>query len=150
VTTATGLRDNDAAAVLLRYAHAIDSKDWVDLRSCFTPTCVFSAPSAAMRLEGVDEIVNSMEAAHRHIDGSIHRLSNIMIELADDGRSATSSTALDAMLVHREHRDGPTFQCIGTYHDRLELHDGTWKIAARDFDTLWTVGNPSILGPTVR
>jgi 3-phenylpropionate/cinnamic acid dioxygenase small subunit len=147
---AFGLSESDAAAVLYRYANAIDTKDWANLRSCFTLTCVFSAESAGQRLVGADEIVAFMENAHKDIDGSIHRLSNIRIELSEDARSAVSSAALDAFLVHRAHRDGPTFQCIGTYHDRLELHDGTWKIATRDFDTLWTVGNGVILGPTVR
>jgi hypothetical protein len=141
--------------VLHRYATAIDTKDWQLLRACFDPACVFTAADGQLVLDGVDAIVDYMEAAHRDIDGSQHRLSNVRVDLADDGRSARTRTYLDALIVHVAHRDGPTLQAIAEYHDHLELvasSNGSaprWRIAARDVTSLWLSGNPSILGPTV-
>jgi 3-phenylpropionate/cinnamic acid dioxygenase small subunit len=150
-----GSEAGEAAGVLYRYATAIDTKDWLLLHECFEPSCVFTAGDAELVLDGVDAIVDFMTAAHRDIDGSQHRLSNMRIELAADGRSARSRTYLEALIVHRLHRDGPTFQLWAEYHDRLEVvpgPDGTgtrWQIAERNVTSLWRLGNASILGPTV-
>jgi len=134
-------------AALVRYATAIDTKDWALLAGCFFPAAKFTAGSLV--LDGVDEIVEYMRAAHHHIDGSQHRLSNFAIRLSDDGRTAHSTTYLDALIVHRAHRDGPTLRVVSTYHDVFECAGDAWRIAKRSVSSLWREGSPTILGPTV-
>jgi len=140
-------REAEAAEVLGRYTTALDTKDWELLVECFTPECAFTA--SEMVLDGRDAIVEFMRPAHQHLDGSLHRLTNIRVQMGDDEMTATTASYLDAFIVHRAHRDGPTCQVIGVYHDRLSRHDGTWRIADRRFELLWRDGNPTILGPTV-
>ena len=142
-----GSREGDE--VLLRYTTAIDTKNWPLLATCFTRGCVFSAASTGLVLDGRDAIVDFMRPTHTYIDGSLHRLTNIRIDIADDGLSARSTSSLDVIVVHQAHRDGPTFQLIGTYYDRLERYNDAWLIAQRDFDSLWHAGNGTILGPTL-
>lgn len=144
-------QQNDPSRVLYRYTTAIDTKDWALLRQCFTSTCRFTATE--LLLDGVDEIVEFMERVHEHIDGSQHRLTNTRIDIDPDGRSARASTYLDAFIVHSGHRDGPTFQLLAEYHDRLQYDPaadadgGRWLIAERHVTSLWSLGNASILGP---
>ena len=139
----------EITAVLHRYATAIDTKDWLLLATCFEPRCVFTGRAGALRLDGADALVAYMRDAHTSIDGSLHRLSNITIDVGADGRTASATSYLDALVVHRGHRDGPTFQLVGTYRDRLVLGAAGWWITRRDVAALWSAGNPTILGPTL-
>ena len=130
--------------LLVRYATAIDTKDWCLLGSCFTPQCRFTA--TGLVLEGVDSIVSFMENAHRYIDGSHHRLSNVVIDVTDDFRAARSTTYLDATLVRRDADAGATFRVMSTYHDEHEFDGSTWWISSRDVRSMWNEGNPAVLG----
>jgi len=86
-----------------------------------------------------------MQRSHEAIDGSLHRLTNFEVRIADDGVSAESTTYLDAIIVHQAHERGPTLQVIGTYHDQLESDGSTWRIANRRFEGLWKVGDPFLM-----
>jgi hypothetical protein len=142
--------DRAIAAVLVRYATAIDTKDWPLLRTCFHASCTFAGRGGTLRLDGAAAVVAYMEAAHERIDGSLHRLSNIDIEVDGDGVSAKATSYLDALIVHRGHPAGPTFQLAAIYRDRLALDDGEWRIGRRDVTSLWSTGSPEILDPTLR
>lgn len=139
----------EISAVLHCYATAIDTKDWALLATCFEPECVFMGRAGGLRLEGVEALVTYMRHAHEPIDGSLHRLSNITVEVSGDGHTASATCYLDALIVHRQHPDGPTFQLAGAYHDRLVLGEAGWRIARRDVAALWSVGSPTILGSTI-
>ena len=132
---------------LVRYATAIDTKDWNLLAECFWPSASFTA--TGVDLCGVDQIVAFMAQAHDLIDGSQHRLSNFSLRPAPDGR-VDATTYLDALIVHRAHPDGPTLRVISSYHDLLESRRGSWRIASRRVSSLWSDGNPTILGPVLR
>ena len=132
---------------LVRYASAIDTKDWDQLAECFCPSATFTATGVDLR--GVDQIVSFMAQAHDPIDGSQHRLSNFSVRPAPDGQ-VDATTYLDALIVHRAHPDGPTLQVVSSYHDLLEPHHGSWRIASRRVSSLWSDGSPTILGPVRR
>ena len=112
--------DRSITAVLVRYATAIDTKDWVLLGTCFHPSCTFAGRGGTLRLDGAAAVVSYMEAAHQRIDGSMHRLSNIAVEVDADGLSASATSYLDALIVHRGHPHGPTFQLAAIYRDRFQ------------------------------
>lgn len=131
--------------VLLDYATAIDTKDWDLLRSCFTEDCVTTYRAKVLR--GADDLVGFMQPSHDPIDGSLHRLSNVRIEMGQDGRTASATSYIDAFLVYRLHPDGPTFHSMGTYTDRLILEE-RWKITERSYQPLWAEGSRTILGST--
>jgi hypothetical protein len=139
--------DRSITAVLVRYATAIDTKDWVLLGTCFHPSCTFAGRGGTLRLDGAAAVVAYMEAAHQRIDGSMHRLSNIAVEVDADGLSASATSYLDALIVHRGHPHGPTFQLAAIYRDRFVLDDGEWRIGRRDVTSVWSTGSPEILAP---
>jgi 3-phenylpropionate/cinnamic acid dioxygenase small subunit len=135
--------------VLVRYATAIDTKQWALLETCFTTECRFTARDGALQLLGSQAVVDFMRASHTSIDGSLHRLTNITVEARPGERDAAATSYLDALIVERAHPGGPTFQLAATYRDQVVLGDAGWRIARRDVTALWSAGNPAILEATV-
>jgi 3-phenylpropionate/cinnamic acid dioxygenase small subunit len=133
----------DLKELLIRYATAIDTKNWDLLEECFVGDARFG--TADFILTGREAIVTFMRAGHNALDGSRHRLSNIAIDVNAAAATARTSTYLDAILVQATHPDGPTFQVIGTYLDTMRYEHQQWRIAERRFQRLWTSGNARLM-----
>ena len=78
--------DEDAiVAVLVRYATAIDTRDWALLRSCFTPDVVADYTDIGS-WDGADPLLDFMVEAHAGLSASQHRMSNFVIEVDGPAR----------------------------------------------------------------
>jgi len=137
--------ESGVVEVLLRYAEAIDTKDWDMLVSCFTESANFVA--TGLDLQGRGAISRFMQKSHVELDGSRHRLTNIRVVPGETDRTARATSYLDALLVRQGSPGGNTFQVIGTYHDSLTRDGSGWRISDRRFQRLWTSGDASILSP---
>lgn len=135
--------EREIARLLVRYATAIDTKDWQLLGDCFTPSCRFTA--TGLTLDGVEAVVHYMRTAHAPIDGSHHRLTNFDISVDQDRQRARAVTYLDALIVRRANTHGPTLRVAAAYHDQL-VFDASWRIDARRVSSLWIDGDPDVLG----
>ncbi|MPZ60588.1 MAG: nuclear transport factor 2 family protein [Propionibacteriales bacterium] len=139
--------------LLIRYGWAIDSKDWELLRGCFTADCAVSYgngasphPDGVARFDNVDALVAYMARTHDPLDGCLHRMSNISIEVT--GRDTASARVYgDNILVLKTHPDGPVYQSAGYYTDELVKQDGEWRIAARRYTRVWAQGNSKVVQP---
>ena len=130
----------EIVAVLVRYARAIDAKDWELLRTCFTDDAV-SDYAGIGTWHGADDLVAFMVEAHAGMGPTQHLLTNFQIEVAGD--RATSLTYVHAVTVLASHPDD-WIDTIGAYEDRLHRgHDG-WRIARRSFRTTRTLVSPSL------
>ena len=127
--TATTSHERAIERLLVRYATAVDDRDWELLRSCFTEDLradygdIGSWSSAA-------ELTTFMDAAHLGFGTSHHMLSNLVVEVDGDVASARCHvhavlTLLDDPLVW--------FDTIGSYADRVVLTADGWRIAERTF-----------------
>jgi hypothetical protein len=130
--------------VLVTYTTAIDTKNWQLLEGCFTDDCVVTFGSMVMH--GARSVVEHIEPSHAPIDGSLHRLSNIRVDVAAGSLIASSSSYVDALLINRLHPNGPMFHGIGSYSDQLRLDD-RWRIVYRKYEHLWEEGSREILRP---
>jgi ketosteroid isomerase-like protein len=130
------------ADVLIRYCTAIDTKDWSLLYDSFTPDCVVTYPSRVVN--GVEELVAHLEPGHVDLDGSLHRLTNIVVTV--NGDSATCKSYVDVLLIRRGHPNGPFYNAQGHYADLLVLTDKGWRISQRSFVPLYSTGSHSITG----
>lgn len=146
----------DVTDLLLRYAWAIDSKDWELLRTCFTADCLVvygngdsPYPGGARRFRSRDELVDYMERTHQPLDGSLHRMSNIQVTPTDPG-AATAISYGDNLLVLRTHPDGPFYESAGHYADELLRQDGLWRITTRQYTRVWAQGNGRVVQPGSR
>jgi uncharacterized protein (TIGR02246 family) len=133
-------------AVLVRYASALDTRDWARLRTCFTPDAV-ATYEAIGDLRGYEAI----EALVRRVLGPLaatqHIVSNVEVVL--DGDRATARCNLQSMHV-RETPSGDNFIVAGVYTDELRRTPDGWRIARRALRRVWTQGRlhtPTAVAP---
>ena len=134
--TDTPLSTEDRFAIqdlMVRYATAIDNRDWALLRSCFTEQCnaeygEFGAWSTA------DDLAEAMDGMHKHVGVSLHRMSNI--SPVADGDDALSKTYVDVTILTKD--GDKAIKATGWYEDRLVRQDGGWKIRIRRYTPIHT------------
>jgi 3-phenylpropionate/cinnamic acid dioxygenase small subunit len=127
---ATDVRSDEAAItrVLLDYCGGIDRRDWATFQRCFAEECRADyGPIGTW--SSAEEITAWMRVSHADMGATMHRLSNVTVDV--DGDQAQARSYVDAVLLSG-HGDGGT-QALGFYDDRLRRTGGAWKIAERTF-----------------
>jgi len=123
---------HDVTEVLVRYATAIDRKDWHLFRTCFTPDCQADYGDIGV-WDGLDAITAYMTKTHPDTIRSLHRISNAVITRTGDGAAARSY--VDVVYVGIDTRSG--VQAAGVYDDELvEAADG-WRISRRRYTAVY-------------
>ncbi|MGW0158935.1 nuclear transport factor 2 family protein [Mycobacterium sp. NPDC003323] len=118
----------DITETLLRYATGIDRRDWTTFRTAFAPDCVLDYGQIGT-FEGVDAVTDFMDRSHALAGHTMHRLSNIVIEL--DGYRATARSYVDGLILAADNTSG--VNAVGIYDDELVRTDAGWRIARRVF-----------------
>jgi 3-phenylpropionate/cinnamic acid dioxygenase small subunit len=122
----------DVADVLVRYATAIDLRDWELFRSCFTDDC-----SADYGPTGVwtsaDEITEWARRTHDQLGPTMHRITNQVVSPSAGG--VTARSYYDVIVM-----DGGTLvtHAAGYYDDDLIATDDGWKISRRRTTRIFT------------
>ncbi len=127
-------------AVLIRYARAIDTKDWELLRTCFTEDATSDYGDIGS-WRGAGDLITFMEDAHAGMGPTQHLLSNFQVEVIGD--QASSITYVHAVTVLASHPDD-WIDTIGIYEDRLHRGTDGWRIADRTFRTSRAMLSPSL------
>ena len=141
-TTLQDLLDRSAIAdVCVRYATALDGRDWELLATCFTDDVVTEYGGG--RQEGFSAFERTTRRWLTPAVASQHQISNVVVDL--DGDTARSRCLVRADHVH-EDLPGRNLVFVGRYHDTLARTDAGWRIAQRRFDIWWTQGDPDVLG----
>jgi len=130
----------EIASLLIRYARAIDTKDWDLLRTCFTDDATSDYGDIGS-WRGVGDLVMFMTDAHAGMGPTQHLLSNFQIEV--NGDQASSLAYVHAVTVLASHPDD-WIDTIGIYKDRMVRGTDGWRIADRTFRTTRTVLSPSL------
>jgi 3-phenylpropionate/cinnamic acid dioxygenase small subunit len=115
--------------LLVRYATAIDTRDWALLRTCFADGLRADYGDIGT-WTSAEELVAFMDAAHVGFGATHHMLTNIVV--AVDGERATSRCYVHAVLVLADD-PGTWFDTIGQYDDVLTRTADGWRIAERTF-----------------
>lgn len=123
---------SDIEDVLLRYARAVDRKDWPALADVFHADAhdehgEFSGGPAAF--------VEWVSRRHATIPFAMHIMANCLIEFVDD---ATAAVETYFVAIQRREKvsasgdvEGTDFEVLGRYCDRFEKRDGAWRVARR-------------------
>jgi ketosteroid isomerase-like protein len=135
------LDERDIVAVCVRYATAIDDRDWDRLRSCFTPDAV-GIYHADRPLIGSEAIEQAIRTAVTPLSRTQHLVTNFTVVL--DGDEATAQCYLHAQHVRDGVPGGDTYVIAGRYSDRFARTDDGWRIRERRLDRWWTDGNPEV------
>jgi len=121
----------DVTEVLVRYASAIDRRDWDRLRSCFTDDCAADyGPIGSW--ESAQSITTWMAEVHDACGYSLHRLTNFDVRGTPMG--ATARCYVDAIVMGPDNKTGT--RAIGFYDDDLVRQADGWAIARRTYTHL--------------
>ena len=123
----------NAGEVLVRYATAIDTRDWDLFRTCFTDD-VDADYGDIGHWHGVDEITDWMAATHEPCGHTLHRITNVVVDEHED--RATARAYVEALVLFGDNAQG--VRASGYYDDELVLEAGGWKIRKRTFTTVFT------------
>jgi 3-phenylpropionate/cinnamic acid dioxygenase small subunit len=128
--------------VCVRYATALDRRDWALLRTCFTPEAQGDYGTGRL-VQGYEAIEQMCHSALEPLAVSQHLLGNFTVEVAGD--EASASCYLQAQHVRPGTMGGDNYIVAGTYTDRLVRTPDGWRIARRRLEVTWTDGNPDVL-----
>lgn len=132
------------ADLLVRYAFALDTRDWQLLGSCFTPDGIANYGPKLGLYEGAETIVDICRTVLSGLDSTQHLIGNVLVNVDDDLAAASATCYVQAQhfLVND---DGESVSTIGgVYRDAIVCDGGTWRIKHRDFEMLWRTGNAGV------
>ena len=113
--------------VLIRYATGIDARDWSLLRSCFTDDCDADYGKIG-HWHGADEITAWMAQTHEPLGPTLHRITNVSVDLEQD--PVASRCYVHAIIVLP---DRSALHAYGFYDDEFVLSAAGPTIARRVF-----------------
>lgn len=125
--------------VSVRYAAALDDRDWWALEACFLPHAVYVHPGG--RLQGFPAILDRVRGALAPLSRTQHLLGNFRV--AVDGNEARAACHFQAQHLRRGVQG--TFTIAGAYADRLVRTAAGWQIEERRQTYSWTAGNRSVI-----
>src|SRR3954453_19813862 len=141
--TSLGEKDNAAVRlladraeihdVMMRYAAAVDRRDWDMLRDCFVPDLKVLGWGDFKNRDELLEFIKGVAIFHT----TMHMMGNQFIELEGD----TASMDTYAMLTH--HHDSPEGEPLelnmsgNRYVEKVSRRDGRWVIHQRGGDPVW-------------
>ena len=132
----------DIAELPVRYALAIDRKDWPALAAIFTDDARYQI-TGREPVFGPQGPVGICSAALEPLTFSQHIIGTTMVQLAGD--EATISSYFHAQHVLEGTPGGDWYIVAGTYTDRAVRTAAGWKLAERDVTAQWTEGNPRVM-----
>ena len=129
--------------VVIRYATALDSRDWTLLAEVFAPDGAADYGALAGTPTGPTEIAEACRQVLAGLDASQHMLGNIAVD-ADGSDRATATSYFRAQHYLVGDNGANTYVVAGVYTDRLRRTADGWRIDYRTLTPTWTDGNAGI------
>ena len=123
----------------VRYATALDSRDWELLRTVFVPGAQVQYPGSP-HLNGFDETRTFCDQALARYRITQHLLGNHRVW--GEGDELSASCSLQAIHVEPDEKGGAIFTLWGTYTDRVVRTPDGWRIAERVLTSSHTERRP--------
>lgn len=125
--------------LLVRYARAIDTRDYVLLDTCFTPDAHVDYTTSGGIAGNYPEVRAWLEKALAQFDAMMHLVGNSAVEL--DGDTARART----YVYNPMGKAGPDgnvefFTVVADYVDRLERRPEGWRIVERIEEQMFLQG----------
>ena len=128
----------------IRYAAAIDRREWDELDEVFVPDA-HVAYGFVPSMTGTEAVKKFVSNTLAHLDSTQHMVSNHQV--GADGEGAKSRCYLHAQHTKAKTEGGNNYVVGGIYRDRWVKTDAGWRIAERYLEMLWTEGNTRVIAP---
>lgn len=129
----------EIAALLHRYARAVDTKDWELYRSVFTEDAHIDYSSAGAAVGSRDEVIAWLAHGFATIPMSMHYITNVESDV--DGDTAV----VRALFYNPMRPPGMTDMsyCGGYYHHQLVRTPDGWRSRHLREENVWFVNSPA-------
>lgn len=124
----------DISDLLVRYATAIDRREYQLLATVFTNECDVDYGEIG-KWRTADDVIEFMDAVHAAAGYTLHRLSNIAITV--EGDHAEARAYIDALIMAADNKGG--VNAAGFYDDVIMRTPDGWRIARRQFTAVRVV-----------
>ena len=118
--------------VLIRYATAIDQKDWSLFKTCWAKDVVADYGQLGLFTD-VDALTDVFSAAHDGMGPTYHRMSNFVIDVEGDRASVRSYFHAVLMLFPGDTANW--IDTVGHYDDVVVRTAEGWRIQSRTANT---------------
>jgi 3-phenylpropionate/cinnamic acid dioxygenase small subunit len=116
--------------LLVRYSHAVDTRDWDAFEQVFTDDAVIDYTEMGGPRGGVKETRAFLESAMPTFSSFQHMIGNLVLEI--DGDTARARTiCFNPMVFPRPQGDSQVFFCGLWYRDVLVRTPDGWRIKER-------------------
>ncbi len=129
--------------LLIRYATALDTRDWSLLRTCFLDDIVATYETIGEQ-HGYVEVERLCRRVLEPLAGSHHMITNITADI--DGDTACTTCYLQSTHIRAE-PGGDNWVVAGFYSDVVVRTDEGWRIARRSLRRIWTQGRLPATSP---
>jgi hypothetical protein len=129
----------EIAALLNRYARAVDTKDWALYRSVFTVDAHIDYSSAGAAAGSRDEVADWLSQGFAAIPMSMHYITNIESDITGD------TARVRAMFYNPMQLPGMSelSYCGGYYHHELVRTPDGWRSRDLREENVWFVNAPA-------
>jgi len=125
-------------AVMIRYASALDKKQYGRLSDVFTPEGTANYIGLA-ECKGLDSIIKLVSGVLDRCGQTQHLLGNVQIDVQGD--RATASCYLNAIHVGLGDYSGQVYTVWGEYRDQLVRTAAGWRISYRELSPIHAQGD---------
>jgi hypothetical protein len=135
----------DITAIVANFAEGIDTHDWIGIGELFSHL-TYTSPGIDYEVSGVSELAAFYERVTTEMNvrwagdpddgktvGHKHVFTNLVVEVADDRRTATCRYYGTVYAYSSKKPLQPRWS--GRYYDRFERIDDRWHIVARRQET---------------
>jgi len=128
--------------LLVRYCHAVDTRDWDLLDQVFTPDATIDYTAFGGPRGDFASTRAFLESSMPYFSSTQHLITNIVLEIdGDEARSRTS--CFNPMVIDREDGSEPhVFFCGLWYRDRLVRMEQGWRITDRRQERSYMFNTP--------
>ncbi|MCH2172017.1 nuclear transport factor 2 family protein [Myxococcota bacterium] len=141
------LAEREITRVVLRYARAVDTLDFDQVRECFHPD---ARVTYGKWFSGdLNETIAWLSDSLPRLQSTLHDFGTPWIEFNSEGNAATCETYTTNSARYPEDENGQVILNVsGTrYLDQFEQRGGIWRILERRNMPIWSLNTPEVPNP---
>ncbi|MCG7631862.1 nuclear transport factor 2 family protein [Gordonia McavH-238-E] len=145
MNTESILAEREITRQVVRFARAMDDRDWDALRSIMLSDV--TAELGTGNLDGPDAVVDLIRSFLDHCGATQHLLGNILVDVDLEAGTATSAAYVSDLHLGTGSLEGQPFYTLGDYHDQWTLTERGWRMSHRTKMMSGFQGNIDVLRP---